>query len=358
MNPRLHFLDALRALAILMMLQGHFISGLLDPAGIDTSHWGYRLWLYCRGFTAPVFFTVTGWVFSYLLFRNPQQGSTNPRIRKGIWRAMELLMWGYLLRLNLFSLLGGSVNPAFWQPDVLHVIALGLVCLLGMYFTLGYHKLSFGMTNGLLCVLLFVTEPMYSGQVFQSLPTPVAAYLTQANGGVFYLFPWLGYVFLGASLATLIDFDSPVKRRYFSVIAPLVGILIVTQSSAFLMLAYRLFELPLLKDIAYNNYLFIRLGDVLILVGFFVLVSPWLRSKWWLRIGSKTLSIYIVHYFILYGSWTGFGLYKEYAKSGSIYEVLVGVVLFVFCCVALVAIHPHIMLWIREKYKQWLPLHM
>ena len=28
---RLYFIDALRAFAILMMLQGHFISGLLDP---------------------------------------------------------------------------------------------------------------------------------------------------------------------------------------------------------------------------------------------------------------------------------------------------------------------------------------
>ena len=30
-HKRLYFLDALRAFAILMMLQGHFISGILDP---------------------------------------------------------------------------------------------------------------------------------------------------------------------------------------------------------------------------------------------------------------------------------------------------------------------------------------
>ena len=31
LKERLYFLDALRAFAILMMLQGHFISGVLDP---------------------------------------------------------------------------------------------------------------------------------------------------------------------------------------------------------------------------------------------------------------------------------------------------------------------------------------
>ena len=30
-SQRLYFLDAIRAFAILMMLQGHFISGVLDP---------------------------------------------------------------------------------------------------------------------------------------------------------------------------------------------------------------------------------------------------------------------------------------------------------------------------------------
>ena len=57
--PRLYFIDALRAFAILMMLQGHFISGLLDPVFKDPSNPIYSFWLYCRGFTAPVFFTIT-----------------------------------------------------------------------------------------------------------------------------------------------------------------------------------------------------------------------------------------------------------------------------------------------------------
>ena len=132
MNQRLHFLDALRAFALIMMLQGHFISGLLDIEGVNTAHWSYRFWRYCRGFTAPIFFTITGWVLTHLLLKEGKKQAPNPRIRKGIRRSIELLLWGYLLRLNLPSLFNGHVNSSFWQPDVLHIIGLGILFVLGI----------------------------------------------------------------------------------------------------------------------------------------------------------------------------------------------------------------------------------
>ena len=60
LKERLYFLDALRAFAILMMLQGHFISGVLDPVFKSPENSFYSFWIYCRGFTAPVFFWLRG----------------------------------------------------------------------------------------------------------------------------------------------------------------------------------------------------------------------------------------------------------------------------------------------------------
>lgn len=143
-KSRIVFLDVLRAFAILMMLQGHWISGMLDLNQVDTSHWGYRFWLYCRGFTAPAFFTITGWVFCFLLLKNPIQGSQNQRLKKGIKRGIELLIWGHLLRLNLPSLFYGSINSSFFQPDVLHIIGLFIFhhCNLSMLF---FFEFKFGV---------------------------------------------------------------------------------------------------------------------------------------------------------------------------------------------------------------------
>lgn len=90
-SQRLYFIDALRAFAILMMLQGHFVSGLLDTSTLDINNPVYRIWLYFRGITAPVFFTITGWVFMFLLQKNSVVGWHNPRLRKGLKRAIELV---------------------------------------------------------------------------------------------------------------------------------------------------------------------------------------------------------------------------------------------------------------------------
>ena len=99
----------------------------------DPSNPIYSFWLYCRGFTAPVFFTITGWVFTFLLLRNPVQGWKNPRVKKGLKRTLELLFWGYLLRLNLPMLLNGQINNSFIYPDVLQIIGLSLSLTILLY---------------------------------------------------------------------------------------------------------------------------------------------------------------------------------------------------------------------------------
>ena len=52
---RLYFIDAVRAFAILMMLQGHFIDTLLAIEYRDSNTLAFNTWQYFRGITAPVF---------------------------------------------------------------------------------------------------------------------------------------------------------------------------------------------------------------------------------------------------------------------------------------------------------------
>ena len=113
-TARLYFIDAMRAWAILMMLQGHFIDGLLDNAFRDNTDLTFNIWKYFRGITAPVFFTVSGFIFTYLLIRVPQKGMQNPRIKKGLKRGLQLIFIGYLLRTNLLGMLGGEIYDSFY----------------------------------------------------------------------------------------------------------------------------------------------------------------------------------------------------------------------------------------------------
>lgn len=73
----------------------------------------YLIWSYFRGITAPVFFTVSGFIFTFLLLRTAGPAWQNPRVKKGLKRGLELIIIGYLLRLNLGGLLQAPYIPPF-----------------------------------------------------------------------------------------------------------------------------------------------------------------------------------------------------------------------------------------------------
>ncbi|MBT8222539.1 MAG: DUF1624 domain-containing protein, partial [Eudoraea sp.] len=214
-TARLFFIDAMRAWAILMMLQGHFVDGLLDNAFRDSSSTFYNLWKYFRGITAPVFFTVSGFIFTYLLIRVPQKGFSNPRVKKGIRRGLQLLFIGYLLRLNLFGLFKGQVYDAFFLVDVLHIIGLSILGIVAVYLlTYKRSRLLFPGVLFALAGILFALEPFYKEWTYPFLPDALANYLTRSNGSVFTIVPWFGYTAFGAVLSILFTRFKDYKQVY------------------------------------------------------------------------------------------------------------------------------------------------
>jgi len=334
-TKRLHFIDAMRAWAILMMLQGHFVDGLLDPVFRDYGNSVYNLWLYFRGITAPVFFTVSGFIFTYLLIRVPQLGYENPRIRKGIKRGLQLLLIGYLLRLNLFGLFQGQLYDSFFLVDVLHCIGISIMAIIAV-FLLTSHQKNWVMPALLLgiTISLFLFEPIYSKWTFSWLPEMFANYFTMTNGSVFTIIPWVGYTSFGAFLAVLFKKYASYNNLYSSAIAlsAIVGISLVYLSSPFFASLNEVSGLSLFSDIATNNYLFIRLGNVLIVFAFFMVFRHYLTQTTLLRIGQNTLSIYVIHFVILYGSFTGLGLYRFFDHSLAPSVVIPGAILFMIIC--------------------------
>ncbi|SHJ90571.1 heparan-alpha-glucosaminide N-acetyltransferase domain-containing protein [Pseudozobellia thermophila] len=331
-TTRLYFIDAIRAWAILMMLQGHFIDGLLDNAFRDGTNTAYGIWKYFRGITAPVFFTVSGFIFTYLLVRDKKTGFKNPRVKKGIRRGLELLFIGYLLRTNLWGLLSGQIYDSFYLVDVLHCIGLSLLGIIGIYLiTYKRKKQVFALVLTGIALLLFLFEPVYKQWGFTFLPQALANYLTKANGSVFTLIPWFGYAAIGASLSLL--FTKYRDLRYFYPLAitlfSLAGyVLIYFSSDAFLALS-RYTGIQLFADIYFNNYLFIRLGNVLLVFAIFMLLRGFMKNRTLLRIGQSTLSIYVVHFIILYGSFTGLGLYRYLHHSLTPHFAVPGALLFI-----------------------------
>lgn len=334
-TTRLYFIDAIRAWAILMMLQGHFIDGLLDTAFRDNTDAGYNLWKYFRGMTAPVFFTVSGFIFTYLLIRSSEKGFSNPRVKKGIKRGLELLLIGYLLRINLLGLIHGEIYDSFYLVDVLHCIGLSILGIISIYL-LAYTKARFLFPTLLVSItlLLFIFEPQYQKWSYEFLPNAFANYLTKTNGSVFTIIPWFGYATFGAFVSVLFTRYKNYKHLYTAAIsiALVLGLLLIFNSSNFFLAFSEFSGIQLFTEIFYNNYLFIRLGDVCIAFAVFMLLRQWLTNTTLLKIGQSTLSIYIIHFMILYGSFTGLGLYQYLHHSLTPLAVITGAIIFMIVC--------------------------
>jgi len=334
-STRLFFIDAMRAWAILMMLQGHFIDGLLDPVFRNPENIAYSTWLYFRGITAPVFFTVSGFIFTYLLIRVPEKGLTNPRIKKGIRRGLQLILIGYLLRLNLFGLLSGKLYDSFYLVDVLHCIGMSILIIVGIYtLTASRKKWMFPSLLVAITLFLFLLEPIYKQWSFNFLPTAIANYFTKTNGSIFTIIPWMGYTTVGASLSILFNRFKDFKQLYPTAIAIalLSGLSLIFFSSDLFVILYENTGYSLFKLIELNNYLFIRLGDVLVVFAIFMILRGIMNNKTILKIGASTLSIYVIHFVILYGSLTGLGLYGFFNHQLSPNIVIPGAFLFMITC--------------------------
>ena len=334
-TARLYFIDAMRAWAILMMLQGHFIDGLLDNAFRDNTDLSFNIWKYFRGVTAPVFFTVSGFIFTYLLIRAPQKGMQNPRIKKGLKRGLQLILIGYLLRTNLLGMFDGQIYDAFYLVDVLHCIGLSLLGIIGIYLLSQNGKKS--LLPSLLIgatLVLFLFEPIYNEWSFGFLPKAMGNYFTKANGSVFTIIPWFGYTTFGAFMSVLFTRYKNYKYlyQYAITLCLLTGLGLIFLSSDFLLGLSELTGISLFKEIAINNFLFIRLGDVFLVFAGFMLFRSLMTNATVLKIGQSTLSIYIIHFIILYGSFTGLGLYGFFNHSLSPAVVISTALLFMIVC--------------------------
>jgi uncharacterized membrane protein len=352
---RLHFIDAMRAWAILMMLQGHFVDGLLEPIFRNTESSTFLVWQYFRGITAPVFFTVSGFIFTYLLIRVPLFGFENPRVRKGIRRGLQLLLIGYLLRLNLFGLLQGQVYDSLFLVDVLHCIGISILVIIGI-FLLAAHRKKYAFPGLLLAVTLalFLFEPLYKQWDYNWLPTALANYFTKANGSVFTVIPWVGYTAFGAFLAILFKRFKEYKRLYPTaiMISLLSGVLLLFFSSPLFVWLNEQTGISLFNAIAVNNYLFIRLGDVMIVFAVFMFFKQYVMNSTLLRIGQNTLAIYVIHFVILYGSFTGLGLYRYFNNALSPEIVIPGAILFMISCSYLALQYEKHEVFIKDQLKQ------
>ncbi len=350
-SSRLDFIDVLRAVAILLMLQGHFVDSTLGAVYRDSSQAWFVLWSFMRGLTAPLFFTVTGLVFTYLLLKDGRPLAENIRWQKGMRRGGLLILLGYLLKFSIINLGSLHWTSYHFTLDVLHCIGLALWAIAGLYAL--SRPLSRRYFGGLLlffALVIFLSDPWRLSLSTENMPRLLAHYVSKEYGSVFTPFPWIGYSLFGALLGTVLNWRPRLAFSYeLPAILTIIGVLTFCFSSMWLINLYNLTGWEGFKTQAFNNGLFIRAGHAWVIIALFMWGISLMQAvpKWLTRIGSETLSIYCGHYALLYGSGLGFSLARLLGRNLNPVQAYGGALLFVLFFVAFALLLPQFRIWVK-----------
>ena len=199
---RVVWVDLLRGLAVVLMVEVHTVNALLDPAWRQRTVWAAVD--FAGGLVAPAFLFVSG--FAFLLAIESRRASLlalRPPLAGILGRIGLIWLVGYLLHLPAYTLREWQqrVTAEQWQAfvgvDVLHCIAGGLLLLLLLRLAVPGRRpllIAIGLI-GAAAVLL--AGPVWQANFPARLPPWLAAYLAPTGSTLFSLLPWFGFMAAG-----------------------------------------------------------------------------------------------------------------------------------------------------------------
>lgn len=306
-GSRLQFVDAIRAYAILMMLQGHVIELTLADGWRDAGNALYAAWRHMRGVTAPVFFFASGLIVAYLLYRTPES-IDRVRLNKNLWRGGRLIILGYLLQLSwdtLICLYHG--DACFWnwasRTHVLHTMGVGIFAVTALAYITRHFRWLFPIAALLLMQAAFVFGPIVTLQ--ENLPGVLQVFSTYVLKvhAAFPVLTWLGFPLAGAILGFLVVELRLHERIWMFLLLPAIGYLLSSHSWFILNSVYSNWWSEYSDWQNYGVFTYFRLGEVLMIAGLIGLLTKVVTLPKAIRATAReTLGIYFLHSIVVYSA--------------------------------------------------------
>ncbi|WP_107039506.1 heparan-alpha-glucosaminide N-acetyltransferase domain-containing protein [Brumimicrobium mesophilum] len=295
-HNRLVFIDIARSIAILMMLEGHFIVMALTENHRGNDLLLYDIWRFTRGLTAPLFFTVSGLVFTYLLVRKKEPFFKNKRVKKGLNRGLKLILWGYALQLNLYFIFKGVIENGSYTFSgymyifhVLQCIGASLITVILLY---GLNRLikvvPLTWWFGICGTLVFILRPTIYALDFSAFHPLIENIFVSTSRevafkSIFPLFPWVGFVIFGAMIGAYVSKNpDKVYTNKFPLMLFITGLVLNLFSDNILKIIQpALLNISGIKPFYGLGYLFARFGQVIWVLAVIIFLG---KHKRYLRI--------------------------------------------------------------------------
>jgi uncharacterized membrane protein len=322
--PRLAYVDWMRGLACVAMIQAHCYDSWLNPEARRTN-----LYRWSQDFStlpALIFLFLCGVSFALVTERLRQQKRPSAEIFKtAILRGVEIFGLALLLRVQEF-VLGYPLSPRtdLLRVDVLNILGISLI-LMALFWRLtvapaadhaglaSQRWRNRRITLALLvaATIAMATPPLWTTHRLRFLPWMLESYINGVHiyGApqpyLFAIFPWCGFAFVGLAFGLFILSDFACRREVLALaIAAGVGIVACALSQWW---DYSGVKIYAVHDYWHSspNFFLMRCGILLILA---FAIFAWCRWGWatkgfspFIQFGKTSLLVYWAHIEFVYG---------------------------------------------------------
>ena len=336
MMTRRSYLDVLRGLAVLIMIEAHLFDSWTRFPDRQTTQFAYAMIV--GGFGAPLFLFLAGVAVPMSAGSKARRtGDADGASRAVVRRGLEVFGLAFLFRIQAW-VLGWSSPRSLLKVDILNIMGpsiMAAAAIWGALQTVKGRLLAF--TAAMLAVTL-VTPIVRNLSILSALPDAIEAYLRPAGElSNFVFFPWAGFVFAGAIVGLILD---GLRTRQQERLANLGFALIGTGLT---LAAYGLSFRPTWYPQSHfwttsPAFFFIRVGIMTAAIGLAYAwqLRPGSASKWspLAQLGRTSLFIYWIHVEMVYGvvsrplhkrlswelSWVALALFYLFMLWCSIYK--------------------------------------
>jgi uncharacterized membrane protein len=298
-RPRRPYLDWLRGIAVLIMIEAHTLDSWTSVD--DRQSYWYQGAVLIAGYGAPIFLFLAGITLMISAGGRLRRGltlsqATRAVLRRGAW----ILALAFLFRLQSFLISGGGFPQALLKVDILNVMGVSiLVAALGWGAAATLRRRT-ALFAAVTIAVAMATPLVRSWPLLDALPDTLEAYLRPRPGLTnFTLFPWAAFFTAGCVVgAWLESLQAQDDDRLMPLVA-VAGMVLAAGGYATSFLP------PIYSETSFwtssPTFFFLRLGVLLLLLAGAYRLSRFWRLGVLQEFGRASLFVYWVHVELVYG---------------------------------------------------------
>jgi uncharacterized membrane protein len=202
---RLGYLDWLRGLTVLVMIEAHAFDAWTLPQEKARAAYGWLMVL--GGMAAPAFLFMAGIAVALGAAAQVRRGRSPAEAARLVERrGWQIFLYAFLFRFQSYALGGFSNAAGLLKVDILNIMGPGIVAAACVWRLPGTRLRRALVLTAAAALISMSTPAIRSAGWLSAWPDPLEWYIRPDPGkGTFTLFPWAAFVLAGAVLGLALD---------------------------------------------------------------------------------------------------------------------------------------------------------